>query len=444
MLPSTPDFAGLQKTALARHNWPTAKTEGWQFTRLTPISQRQFTAANAAKGEGKANANPKTKTAEADEFIFSNGILQATPSLSTGITLASIKESPALLPYLAQSIALEDSTSTSEVIADLALGQADTLHVVTIKEKIDTPLTLSFNYTPGDIPGDTKGQANHDISSPAVIIFDCEANTHLTILEQHQGTGTGLSLPFMLFRLAKGSSITHSRRLLESDQRSHLGLVMVDMGEGARYHAHTLLQGNTLARSETRIAMNGEEGDALLNTIYMARDTQMHDITSCIDHNAANGLSFQRVHGIVAGQAKSVFQGKVKVARGAQKTDGNQMSRSLMLSRECEVSTKPELEIYADDVACSHGATLGEIDDGQLFYLKSRGIPHNTARQMLIVAFLEEVLEAISDDTARHWLTEVLSPETLAEWCAEEDTTAKPKPTSKSNAKSSATGRSAA
>ena len=432
MPPNTPaiDFAGLQKAALARHDWPTAKTEGWQFTRLAPISQQQFTSA--IKAEEGVNASPiltnNDKKSEANQFIFTNGILQATPSLSTGITLAGINESPSLLAYLTQSMALEENNGDCEVIADLAVGHAEDIHVVTIKQKLNTPITLSFDYSEGD--------TSHAISSPAVIIFDCEADTHLTILEQHHGSGNGLSLPFMLFRLAKGSSVTHSRRLLESDQRSHLGLVLVDMGEGARYHAHMLLQGNTLARSETRIAMNGEDGDALLNTIYMARDKQMHDITSCIDHNAAHCLSFQRVHGIVAGQAKSVFQGKVKVARGAQKTDGNQMSRSLLLSRECEVSTKPELEIYADDVACSHGATLGEIDDGQLFYLKSRGIPHNTARQMLIVAFLEEVLEAIEDDTARHWLTEVLDEETLAEWCAEEDTAAKPKPSTK--------GRSAA
>ena len=144
----------------------------------------------------------------------------------------------------------------------------------------------------------------------------------------------------------------------------------------------------------------------------------MCDITSRIDHNAPHCLSFQRVHGIITDLAKSVFQGKVRVARGAQKTDGNQMSRALLLSRTCEVSTKPELEIYADDVACSHGATLGEIDDDQLFYLRSRGISEAEARQMLIVAFLEEVMEAIADDTARGWLTDVLDANTLTDWCA--------------------------
>jgi len=121
------------------------------------------------------------------------------------------------------------------------------------------------------------------------------------------------------------------------------------------------------------------------------------DVTTQINHDVPNCTSMQIVRGVLDDTAKGIFQGKVKVARDAQKTDGNQMSRTLLLSRKCEADAKPELEIYADDVACSHGATVGEIDDTQLFYLMSRGIAAEEARQMLIEAFLDDAIGEIDN-----------------------------------------------
>lgn len=396
-----PSFADLQKAAASRHAWPTAREEGWQFTRLNAIRQRDFTPASKHRLPNATSPTPP----KPNQLQFINGVMQANGKLATGITIGDAATATAALSLLTDAT----SDGGSEPIADFALAHADTARVIKVGGKVDTPLTLSFQYS------------DDELSSHGVIVFDVAANAGLTILEEHTGGGNGMTAPLMLFRLAAGSSITHSRRLLEGAERAHLGLTLIQLADNARYHAHSLLLGGQLARTETRIRMDGEAGDALLNTIYMARDKQMHDITSRIDHNAPHCLSFQRVHGIISGEAKSVFQGKVRVARGAQKTDGNQMSRALLLSRTCEVSTKPELEIYADDVACSHGATLGELDEGQLFYLKSRGIPHATARQMLIVAFLEEVMEAIEDEAARAWLSNVLDGDAIAAWCAAAD-----------------------
>jgi Fe-S cluster assembly protein SufD len=164
-----------------------------------------------------------------------------------------------------------------------------------------------------------------------------------------------------------------------------------------------VMSGGDIARSETQVRMTAPDAEAYLNAVYLGRHDQMRDVTSRIDHDAPDGKSFQRIHGILDDRAKAVFQGKVKVARYAQKTDGNQMSRTLILSRQAEANTKPELEIYADDVTCSHGATIGEMDADQLFYLKSRGISDEDARQLLIEAFLVDVIDELGAPQ-RDWL----------------------------------------
>ncbi|HCP18943.1 MAG TPA: Fe-S cluster assembly protein SufD, partial [Alphaproteobacteria bacterium] len=135
------------------------------------------------------------------------------------------------------------------------------------------------------------------------------------------------------------------------------------------YHGDMVMAGGDISRSETQVSLAEADAQSYLNAVYLGRDKQIRDVTSRIDHDAPDCQSFQRIHGVLDNQAKAVFQGKVKVERYAQKTDGNQMSRTLILSRQAEANTKPELEIYADDVTCSHGATIGELDDDQLFYL---------------------------------------------------------------------------
>ena len=175
----------------------------------------------------------------------------------------------------------------------------------------------------------------------------------------------------------------------------------MDIAEKGQYHALSVQTGSALSRAENRIALKGEDVDLTMTTLYLANNKQVMDVTTLVDHQMPNCTSRQIVRGVLDDQAKGIFQGKVIVARDAQKTDGNQMSRTLLLSRKCEADAKPELEIYADDVACSHGATVGEIDDNHLFYLMSRGISKTDARQMLIEAFLADVLDDIDNDVLK-------------------------------------------
>ena len=169
----------------------------------------------------------------------------------------------------------------------------------------------------------------------------------------------------------------------------------VTCGEKVIYDNFALSCGAKLARNEIRGKLDGSEILYAVNGVYMAAANQHHDNTTFIEHAKPNSQSREIYKGVLDENGRGVFQGKILVQRPAQKTDGYQMNRALLLSRKAEIDSKPELEIYADDVKCSHGATVGELDDNQLFYLKARGIAEHDARNMLIEAYLRDALEEI-------------------------------------------------
>src|SRR6202000_3016604 len=162
-----------------------------------------------------------------------------------------------------------------------------------------------------------------------------------------------------------------------------------------------MTMGARLSRIEMHVDLNGPGAVAHLNGANILGGSQHADFTSVVGHRAPQGTSRQTVKNVLAGRSRGVFQGRIEVARDAQKTDGYQMNQALLLSPEAEIDCKPELEIFADDVKCSHVATVGELDAEQLFYLRSRGIPDAEARSILVRAFLAEALDAVTDDTIR-------------------------------------------
>src|SRR6185312_1417428 len=156
-----------------------------------------------------------------------------------------------------------------------------------------------------------------------------------------------------------------------------------------------------LVRQEVRVALTGENADVRLNGAYALSGHAHHDFTTLMDHQVPHCASAQVFKGVVAGESRGVYQGRIHVARDAQKTDARQLHKALFLSRGPAVDVKPELEIYADDVQCAHGAATGELDADQLFYLQARGIDPETARVLLVEGFLAEALDAIGPDAVR-------------------------------------------
>jgi Fe-S cluster assembly protein SufD len=223
----------------------------------------------------------------------------------------------------------------------------------------------------------------------------------LTLLEISVGQGTYLLNTVAEIHVAEGAALTHIRLQDEAATAFHVSTTYADVEAGATYDSFTLNLGAHLSRTEVHAQLTGAGGAAHLNGAQLLTGSQHADFTSVVCHSAPGCQSRQTVKNVLAGKSRGVFQGKIEVERQAQKTDGYQMNQALLLSPDAEVDCKPELEIFADDVKCSHGATVGELDAEQMFYLRSRGLPESEARSILVRAFLAEALDAVADETVR-------------------------------------------
>ncbi len=223
----------------------------------------------------------------------------------------------------------------------------------------------------------------------------------LTLLEISLGEGAYLHNPVFELAVSASATLTHLRLQDESRAAFHVSTVYADVGAGGTYDSFALTLGGKLARMDVHAALSGSGAMAHLNAAQLLGGSQHADFTTVVSHIAPGCASRQTVKNVLTGRSRGVFQGKIAVARDAQKTDGYQMNQALLLSPDAEIDSKPELEIFADDVKCSHGATVGELDANQLFYLRSRGVPAADARMMLVRAFLTEALDPIAHEAGR-------------------------------------------
>jgi Fe-S cluster assembly protein SufD len=233
------------------------------------------------------------------------------------------------------------------------------------------------------------------------------AGASLTIVESAIGPHASRYLHNPVFEIQVGEAarLAHGRLQQEGGAGLFLSTVYARVGAGAAYDNFTLNAGAKLARNEIHLALIGPKAEAHMNGVQLVGDGQHADTTTSLDHAAPNCASRQTYKTVLAGRSRGVFQGKIHVHQVAQKTDGYQMNQALLLSPEAEIDSKPQLEIYADDVKCSHGATVGELDADHLFFLRSRGIPEAQAKAILVEAFLTEAVEAVADETIRDALT---------------------------------------
>ena len=374
---------GVQAAALARwqeRGWPGAKDEAWRFTRLAALDKLSLRPADASLGNGAGKLPAHTLPAGAHVIHFHNGMLVAKSlnNLPKGVSARLVDEddlsaivdlAPANHPVTDLSVA----AMTSGLSLDVAAGA-----------KVTAPIILMFTGNSGSV------------STHPVVLMRVVKGAQAVIAEWHH-TGVGLSAPLMVIDIGDNARLDYAKIQQDSATTTHLAATGIKMGEAAVLDGFQLSIGGCLARLETHVMLSAETADCRLSAIYLGRSNQHHDITTNMTHACGHCQSNQVIRGVLDGAARGVFQGKVHVAQDAQKTDGQQMSRALLLSRKAEADAKPELEIYADDVICAHGATVGELDENQLFYLTSRGISRKVARTMLIAAFLDDAVNMIEN-----------------------------------------------
>ena len=240
-------------------------------------------------------------------------------------------------------------------------------------------------------------------------LIEVEAGAEVTIVESHVGFGTAAhqAVSATHVEVGQAASVVHIGHLAGTAADLHLGTLRATLAEGAAFRSFQLTAGTGLARNETHVGFTGPDAKLDISGVFLGRGNDHIDTTLVVDHTTTGCESRELFKGVLDGRARGVFQGKIIVRAEAQQTDGKQMAKALMLSEDAEFDSKPELEIYADDVACGHGSTVAEIDPAMLFYLRSRGIPKEEARAMLIESFVAEAIEKVDDEALRTALMEI-------------------------------------
>jgi Fe-S cluster assembly protein SufD len=375
---------GVRAAALARwqdRGWPGPKDESWRFTRLSSLAKMELQPAAANGALTPADMPQLDGLPDAAHVIrFHNGVMvsTATDGLPTAITSRQLDDDDlaslmALLPSGHPVTDLSLAAMTSGLCLEVAPGA-----------KVKTPIILVFS-------GDDSALSTH----PAVLLR-LGRGAQAVVAEWHQ-SAVGLAAPVLGVDIGDEARLDYAKIQSEGAATTHLAATGIKMGENAVLDGFQLSVGGRLARLEAHVMLAAEKSDCRLSAIYLGRGNQHHDITTNMTHAKGHCQSNQVIRGVLDDAARGVFQGKVHVAQDAQKTDGQQMSRALLLSRKAEADAKPELEIYADDVICAHGATVGELDETQLFYLTSRGITRALAKSMLISAFLDDAIDMVEN-----------------------------------------------
>ncbi len=404
-------LAGLRTEAIARvrdSGLPTQRVEAWKYTSLNDLAKTEFAAADAGSTEVPASAERDSLLpwdAPAHRMVFVNGRFRAELS-DLGAFPAN-----AILRPLADAVT-SDGAVVQQHLGDIAPVNGNAMVSLNTAFwsdgvllslpaglRLERPVHLIFVGSAADAP-----VAFH----PRILVVAGE-NSTATLLESHVGSGRYWSNPVTEIAIGQNAELHHVKLQAEAREATHLAYLKARLARGSRYDNFALSVGARVARNEVTVTLDGEGAEAGLFGGYLAGHGQHLDTTTLIDHAKPHGTSRELYKGALDGKARAVFQGKIAVRKDAQKTDAHMLNKTLLLSTEAEIDTKPELEIYADDVKCGHGATAGEIEEDALFYLRARGIGEDQARRMLIEAFLKEIVEGVSFAPAHDRLERLVS-----------------------------------
>jgi len=381
---------------LHEQSFPTTRDEEWRFTDLKPLQDATFAPSAKLKlsaAEIRALMLPETHESF---MVFVNGQLDCAEISNppAGLLLSNLGltfVSGMLLnaPELPIHNYLAKQLGADERFTALNTAGFKDVAIVWVGENtiVDMPIHLLFVAIPGQTP---------TWSQPRCLIV-AEAGSQLTVIEDYITVGDGVHFTNAVTEIwmAENAEVNHTRVQQESQMAFHIGKTAVSQARNSRYTCNTVSTGAKLSRHNLEIHQAEEQTETTLNGLTLIGDEQLADTHSTIAFTKAHGSSRQLHKCIVDDRARAVFNGKVLVPKAAQLTDTGQLSRTLLLSSKARVDTKPQLEIVADNVKCSHGATVSQLDAEEVFYLQSRGLDQTTAQKLLTYAFAAEVINQI-------------------------------------------------
>lgn len=378
-----------------RSGIPGPKAEAWKYTPVAGFAARDYDMPELAPVDADAVTPYFVSAPGVQRLVFVNG------AFSSALSDVPSAEKGVFVGRLADALARGDREVVAALTADddgersfTALNRAFLSDggLITVAPGVHAQARIQLVF----VTVSQSGRAR--LQSPCnLVLLGDGASCHL--IETHIGLGAGGDFVNLVnqIRLGRGAAMTHERLQLGAAGGSAVGQTQYDISADARLTQSVGTFAKGLVRNEILAALNGSGIEAQFNGLYLTGDGQHIDNALTIVHSAPGSISDQFYKGILDGKARAAFAGKIVVRREAQKTNAYQSNNNLLLSADAEINTKPELEIYADDVKCSHGATAGELDERELFYLRSRGLDAATARSLLTYAFAGAVLERFVD-----------------------------------------------
>jgi Fe-S cluster assembly protein SufD len=410
----------MRQVAFARFwelGFPTTHDEDWRFTSVAPVANTAFQLASE-QCLTEAEVGSFLLKGTAAQLVFVNGHfvpeLSRIGTLPRGVVVASLRnslDSSTVREHLAQHEDYKQDAFTALNTAFIADGAYVSVPRGTV---IEQPIYLLFTTTGNNVPSVTHPRN--------LVVVGEDAQAH--VVEDYISLGAGVSFANVVTELVVGDNGVLSHYMVEREDRqaSNVSTLQIRQGRSANVASHSLLLGGGLVRNNVHPVLAGEGGECLINGLFVGNGHRHLDNYMKVEHLAPHCESRQFYNGILDEQAHGVFHGRIIVHKDAQKTDAKQTNRNLLLSDSAQIDTKPQLEIYADDVKCTHGATIGQIDESALFYLRARGISETQARGLLLYAFAHESLDRLKPGVVRTWLEGLVTESMSSKLSTTEDT----------------------
>ncbi len=375
---------------------PHRRVEEWKYTDLRAFMKDVKPLAGKPDAVALDDARQRLPAVEdvAAKLVFVNGTLVEELShrqaLPQGLEIVPYAEAlTGHHPLTVELGATHAPASNTLVALNGAFATQGAVIRVAKGVKLEQPIHLAF------VQNGSAHAAYHRV------LLVAEEGADVTFFESHHGNGAHQNNTYVEVIVQDQATVTAIKLQAECLQTQHLATLSAKVGANALFKSVAVARGGALARQQIFVTMAGENSNLDLNGVTMVGGSRHLDTTLVVDHAVAHCNSRERFKAVLAGEARTVFQGKIIVRQDAQKTDGQMKADTLMLTEGCEADLKPELEIFADDVVCAHGATCGALNDDHLFYLKARGIPQAEAEAMLVSAFVEEVMDDVENESIR-------------------------------------------
>jgi Fe-S cluster assembly protein SufD len=403
--------------AFKQLGFPGLRNERWRGTRVRPIAEKAFSPVSAYSPDGFDVEELRRRTFEDRDcrrIVLVDG--HFAPDLSSvcqvpeGVILAGLKRAVTEMPQLVEPFLGKVVSSDEAPFVALNTAFVDDGAFVYLSDNVVVrePIHVVFVSTRTD-----------SVTHPRMLVVAGDS-AEATIVESYLGSGGGYFTNVVSeFVCGENSNVVHCKLQQEAASAFHVATQQAVVGTNSRFATENVSIGGALVRNDINSVLDGEGIDCRVDGLYLANGRQHVDNHTFIRHAKPHCHSFELYKGILNGRARGVFNGKIYVDPDAQKTDAKQSNSCIMLSDTARVNTQPQLEIFADDVKCTHGATVGQLDEDAVFYLRSRGVPDVEARNILVYAFAAELLERISVDTIRNRLEAELF-EWLQEYYAQE------------------------